>query len=82
MSTENATALVEWVSSGGPRPKLRPDGVPTRIDLYWYSAAEKAIYTAMGAVEKTGASPALTEAVALLAKAQARVADHIEAVGV
>ncbi len=63
-----------------PRPAKRPDEIPTRVDMQWWSDAEMAISKAMAAVEKEGASPALTEAVALLAKAQSCVADHIEGV--
>jgi hypothetical protein len=78
MNPDYEAALNEWVLNGGPRPKLRPDGVPTRIDLNWYTAAETAIRRAMLAVENAGASPALTEAIALLVKAKDRVADHVE----
>lgn len=60
------------------RPHLRPDGIPTRCDRRLMSAAERAILRAMAAVEKAGASPALTEAVDLLAWARNRVADHVE----
>lgn len=63
-----------------PRERLRPDGVPTRIDMRHWSEAERAIYDAMQAVERAGASPALTDAVTLLGKARDRVADHEEGV--
>lgn len=62
----------------GPRPHFRPDGIPTRIDLHWMTAAERAIRDVMLLVENAGASPALTDAVMLLAKARDRVADHVE----
>lgn len=71
----------EW-PKGTPRPATRPDGWPTRAAVEWWSLAEKAINDAMLAVEATpGGSPALTEAVTLLAKARSRVADHIEGKG-
>lgn len=79
---EYYAALNTWKTFGGPRPELRPDGVPTRIDLQWMSVAERSILTAMSEVERTGASTALTDAVVLLAKARDLVADHIEVVGV
>jgi hypothetical protein len=62
------------------RPKLRPDGVPSRCDRSLMTAAELAITAAMIAVEGAGASLALTEAVTLLSKARDRVADHVEGV--
>ncbi len=66
-----------WV--GNIRPHLRPDGVPTRIDAKWMTAAELAIKDAMAVVESAGTSVALTDALNLLAKARERVADHAEA---
>jgi hypothetical protein len=42
--------------------------------------AELAIVRAMQAVENAGGGAALTEAVALLAQARDRVADHVEGV--
>jgi hypothetical protein len=72
-------ALEAWKTTGGPRPKDRPDGVPTRIDMQWMTAAELAILDAMRAVESAGASTALTDAVVMLGKARDRVADHVEA---
>jgi len=60
------------------RPPKREDGMPTRNDTRYYTAAEKAIAAAMVAVESMGASEALTDAVTLLAKARGRVADHAE----
>jgi hypothetical protein len=60
------------------RPRLRPDGVPTRCDQSLMTPAELAITAAMQSVEAAGASDALTEAVTLLAKARDRVADHVE----
>jgi hypothetical protein len=44
----------------------------------WMTGAELAITETMGAVEKAGASVALTDAVILLSKARDRVADHVE----
>ena len=65
--------------SGELRPHLRPDGIPTRCDKQWMSAAELAITEAMYAVERTpGGSYPLTEAVCLLSQARDRVADHME----
>ena len=60
------------------RPYKRPDGIPTRADMTYWTPAEHAIAKAMEAVEAAGASPALTDAVTLLGKARDRVADHIE----
>ena len=37
-----------------PRPRLREDGIPTRADLRFMSPAEKAITSAMRAVEEAG----------------------------
>lgn len=79
MSEHYAAALAAWKQNGGPRPAKRPDGIPTRIDLNWMTPAERAILDAMYAVEEAGASPALTDAVTLLAQARDRVADHVEA---
>lgn len=75
---DQAMEAWKWKSTGELRPRHRPDGVPTRIDVRWYSDAEKAIAAAMAAVEAAGASPALTDAVVLLARAKDRVADHVE----
>lgn len=61
-----------------PRPQKREDGVPTRIDIRWYTAAEAAIRDAMQAVERAGASIALTDAINFLSMAKDRVADHVE----
>jgi hypothetical protein len=72
------TALTKWKAEGGIRPAKRPDDVPTRIDVNWWTRAEDAISKAQVAVEHTGASPALTDAVILLQKARERVADHVE----
>ena len=71
-------ALDAWKKDGGARPVRRPDGIPTRADMQWMTAAELAIREAMQAVEAVGASVALTDAVTLLSKAQDRVADHVE----
>lgn len=71
-------ALDAWKTHGGNRPAKRPDGIPTRIDRHWMTVAELAIMDAMEAVEKAGASTALTDAVVLLSKARDRVADHVE----
>ncbi len=78
---ENRAALDAWKASGGPRPKNRPDGWPTRSAIEWWTTAEAAITTAMEAVENAGASLALTDAVTLLGKARNRVADHVEGDG-
>ena len=79
MSEQYEVALAKWKQEGGTRPKLRPDNIPTRIDLNWMTPAELAILKAMQAVEETGGSVALTDAVTLLAQARGRVADHVEA---
>ena len=72
-------ALNKWMELGGIRPKLRPDGFPTRCDRYWKTPAELAIDDAMEAVERHGGgSLKLTEAVTLLGKARDCVADHVE----
>lgn len=60
------------------RPHLREDGIPTRCDTSLMSDAEVVITSAMRAVEMTGSSTALTDAVVLLGKARDRVADHVE----
>lgn len=62
------------------RSHTRPDGVLTRYDQRFWTAAEDAIAVAMLAVEVAGASAALTDAVTLLAKARDRVADHVEGI--
>lgn len=80
VNEEYYTALAVWKRDGGARPAKRPDGIPTRIDLNWMTPAERAIRYAMAVVEAAGGSPALTDAVALLAQARDRVADHVEAV--
>lgn len=73
-------ALAKWKQEGGARPKLRPDNIPTRIDLNWMTPAEFAILKAMEAVEYAGGSVALTDAINLLSRARGRVADHVEGV--
>ncbi len=78
MSADYEAALTAWRQSGGPRPAARPDGILTRIDVRWMTAAEIAIVRAIQAVENAGAGVALTEAVALLVQALGRVADHVE----
>ena len=65
-------------TSGELRPHKRPDGWPTRAATEYWSAAERAIQDAANVVERSGGSPALTDAVMLLAKARDRVADHME----
>jgi len=64
-----------------PRPKFRDDGWPTRADVLLLSPAELAIRAAIEAVEITGASIELTDAVILLGKARDLVADHVEGNG-
>jgi len=61
-----------------PRPSNREDGIPTRVDQRYWSPAERAIFAAVLEVEASGADPALTDAVNLLAKARDRVADYYE----
>jgi hypothetical protein len=77
--SEYETALAKWKQDGGQRRRLRPDGIPTRIDRNFLTPAELAILDAMAAVEAAGGSVALTEAITLLQKARDRVADHVEA---
>lgn len=72
--------LADWKANGGTRPRVRPDGIPTRADMQFMTDAERAILLAIGAVESAGASVALTDAVVLLGQARERVADHVEAV--
>jgi len=67
-----------WWRKDMRRPANRDDGIPTRCDLRFYTAPERAIRSAMLAVEHYGGSIALTDAVTLLSKAQGRVADHVE----
>lgn len=71
-------ALDKWKAEGGARPAKRPDGIPTRCDIQWRTPAELAIDDAMMAIERAGASVALTDAVTLLSTARDRVADHVE----
>ena len=52
--------------------------IPRRIRLDLFTPAEKAIYDAVGEVEKAGAHPLLTEAVILLQKARDKVADYVD----
>jgi len=54
--------------------------IPRRSRLDQNTPAELAIRGAMLAVEQAGGSPALTEAVTLLAQAKDAVADHVEGV--
>lgn len=77
LDPENRAVLSDWAIQR-PRPRLRKDGVPTRIDMLHWSAAELAISNAMAAVERAGASKALTDAVTFLGQARDRVADHME----
>lgn len=72
--------LADWKARGGNRPRVRPDGIPTRADMQFMTEAELAILNAVRAVERAGASVALTDAVVLLGQARERVADHVEAV--
>jgi hypothetical protein len=78
MSKNKVVEKSGWWRRDIPRPAQRADGFPTRNDMSWFTVAELAITEAMLAVEQTGASAKLTEAVTLLAKARAAVADHVE----
>lgn len=78
VDTAYIKALTAWKVDGGLRPQKRPDGIPTRADTQWMTPAELAITEAMAAVEKAGASEALTDAVTQLGYARERVADHVE----
>lgn len=62
------------------RPTLRPDGIPARACVEYLTPAEVAIQHAVYAVEESGASRALTDAVVLLDRARHRVADHVEGI--
>lgn len=53
---------------------------PRRNCMDQYTSAEMAIAKAVDEVERVGASLHLTDAVSLLTKAQAKVADHMEGV--
>lgn len=78
-TTEYEKLLGQWLNGSlKPRPAKRPDGFPTRHDVNFYTTAETAIMAAMSAVEISGASLALTDAVNLLSQARDRVADHVE----
>jgi hypothetical protein len=79
-AAERDAALDAWKRDGGRRPATRPDGIPTRIDRQWMTAAELAIMDAVEVVERAGASTKLTDAVTLLSQARDRVADHVEAI--
>lgn len=61
------------------RPHKRDDGVSTRHDRNYWTKPEISISLAMATVEQAGASPALTDAINLLATARERIADHVEA---
>lgn len=77
------SAAIPHAEPHGRRLRPRTDtktGMPTRNDIRWHSPAEKAIREAMLAVEKAGASEALTKAVGLLGDAMAWVADHEEGI--
>jgi len=54
------------------------DEIPRRCRIDKMSGPELAIRDAMLAVEEMGAHPFLTDAVVLLSKAQARVADYVD----
>ena len=58
--------------------RLRPDGFPQRNDLTLFTAAERAIWDAMQAVEEMPGHPLLTDAVILLGQAREKVADFVE----
>lgn len=53
--------------------------VPRRRQMNLWTPAERAIYDAMQAVERAGASPQLTTAVVHLGAAFELVADHVDA---
>ena len=77
---DKGKALYDAAGKPVLRQRQRDDGWPTRADTRFWTPAEHAIQAAMDAVEKSGASLALTDAVILLAKARDRVADHFEGV--
>lgn len=52
--------------------------IPRACRIDQFSPAEKAIYDAQQVVESAGAHPALTEAGLLLARARAKVAEHVD----
>ena len=40
MSEEYEISLTKWKAERGARPHERPDGIPTRNDVNWYTTAE------------------------------------------
>lgn len=56
------------------------DGIPRRIRMDLWTAAERAIHLAMKAVEEAGADVRLTDATVLLQQAADRVADFVDGV--
>ena len=56
----------------------RNDGVPRRVDVTLATPAETAIREAMRLVERMGANPTLTDAVAHLNYALDHVADFVD----
>jgi hypothetical protein len=61
-----------------PRPKLRPDGIPTRSDQSLMTPEERTISHVVLRVEQMGTSPLLTDAINHLQKASDLIADYIE----
>ena len=70
--------MTEFQIKQFPAGKIAENGVLRRNCQYLYSPAERAIWDAKEAVEKSGAHPLLTEAINLLKSAQALVADFVE----
>lgn len=66
------------IVSGCEQCKFRGFKVPRRADLLQFTSAEKAIYEAVGEVEKVGTHPLLTDAVILLQQAREKVADFVD----
>lgn len=75
---KDSTTFERTMSADELRRPKEVDGVPRRIRLDLNTPAELAIRNAMHEVEKAGADLKLTEAIVLLDKARALVADYVE----
>ena len=69
---------VDLVPAASPAPALAPNGFRRRACMDEWTPAERAIWDAKQEVEKAGAHVWLTDAVILLDRAQAKVADFVE----
>jgi len=70
--------MSEFKIKQSPAGRIAESGVLRRNCLYLFSPAERAIWDAREAIEKSGAHPLLTEAANLLKAAQDKVADYVE----